>query len=171
MENAKKFHAMLEVNRVASEIVTNLLPKLESLKGQKILKTDGSILAKYAELLKIDKIEVKKYKGEYASMHYGYLECTGDSIWLKISLCFKADEHSCFYESKSIYLGSFETVNFNSNGVLKDVNADIEYLSKKTTIEEQESYLKEHGELSRKLQALEAKIWLKDELKYTYLRK
>lgn len=171
MENAKKLHAMLEVNRIASEIVKSLLPKLESLKGQKILKADGSILAKYAEYLKIDKLPVNGYKGEYALFHYAYLDFSSSSIWLKVSCSFKDNEHSCFYESKNVYVGSLETINFNSNGVLKDVNVEADYLDKTTTIEEQENYLKEHGELMRKVQALEAKIWLKDELRYTYLRK
>jgi HKD family nuclease len=163
MNKAKKLHALLEVNRVTSEILKDLLPKLKELKGQKILKADGSILAKYAELLKIKPVQVKGFENDYANFHRGYLSFSGYSVWLVIDCQFKYDQHSCFYESTNTYVG---TLFSNAYEFLEEVEEFPEELNKVTTLQEQEELLKQYGELKKQMKLIESQIILKDELRY-----
>jgi hypothetical protein len=156
MENAKKIHAINEVQRLLRLNALFILPQVEKYIGKKIYTQTG-----WSKNFKIDylKEEPAKYNNEYANVHYINLEILGSSIYLRLSLCFKCDDHTCFYEKNSIFIGEFQRENFGHNGILNFVDfKTLDFVP--LILEEQEAYVKEYKALEERLRVLKHKIVL-----------
>jgi hypothetical protein len=160
MKTEKKIHAMLQVRRVAAEIIEDLIPKLKELKGKKAFKVDGT----FTEKAKVKPVapEVKGYNNEPARLHIAYIHTTNYSLWLKVSASFKDTENTCFYEEVDVYIGEK-----NKEGVLlNSIESVPEWIRETTTPEEQAELMAQYKEAKAKLKSLEDKIWIKSELTY-----
>lgn len=156
MNNAKKLHAINEVQRLLRLNALYVLPQVEKYIGKKIYTQTG-----WSKNFKIDflKEEPAKFNNEYANVHYIAFEILGSSIYLRLSLCFKCDDHSCFYEKDSVFIGELQRVNFGNNGVLASVDfKTLDFVP--LVLEEQEAYIKEYKALEERLRALKYKIVL-----------
>jgi len=151
MENSKKIHALNEVQRLINLQVNHILPQLNKYKGQKIFLADGSKSAKFK--INFLEIEPEKYNNEYANVHWVSIKNSGSCLWLELSLCFKNDDCTCFYEKESIYIGTLESYNFKTTGILKDVIAEapemIQY-----NLQEQLDLLKEKNIIEERLREI-----------------
>jgi hypothetical protein len=129
-----------ELNRITYEILADIVPTLEKYKGMKLYTADGNLTAKTP--LKITTPENGQIDGHFRSIS-AYINKSGSSLWLKISLClnggsYEAKPYSTAYTQyfkKEIYLGRLDGQNLNEVKSL-EFTADIYNLLKVLDINE-----------------------------------
>jgi hypothetical protein len=132
----------------------NVLPQLKEFIGEKVLLSSGDTSKKFN--IQYLKEEPKKFNPtEYAKNYRVYLDISYSSILLRLTLCFKNDEHSCFYEEETVYIGQM-----NSDGSIKNIENEDYYknLVQTYTVEEQKKIKVRIEELENELTELKYKL-------------
>jgi hypothetical protein len=152
-----EIYANNELNRITYDILNDLIPTLESYKGKKIYTADGKITAKTP--LEITppadgKIGSSNYKGDLYRSTTAYINNSGSSLWLNISLCFNGgnyDKNTSFakYFKKEIYLGTMKTQILNEVKTL-EYTAEIYNLGEILNIEKVNKKIEEFNDLINK---------------------
>lgn len=93
---ACKVAAINRANAYGKEIYKTLTAIFEPLVGEKILKADGSLLAKYAALVP---------KFEYSHALHVYRHTSDYSLAWVVKTCEPLPPHSCMYHESVVYIG------------------------------------------------------------------
>lgn len=166
MNLQQKIHCINEVNKLAN-FIRPQLEKFKALEGQKILKTNGSILEKYKDLFKLETCPISPIPGGHVNQEHPYyfdFQFTY-SGYLRLKLCFYGGSYEdktyyCNYEELSLYL--FDMYEHN---VKKFILPDIQEM---LIIEEQQAYINKLKELEEEKRQLKYKIKLEESF-YRYL--
>ena len=117
------------------------------------LATGGT--AKKFNINFLDKQPNGRTESEYAKIHRCYLDCSYNTIYLKICLYFKENDMTCFYEDKSVYMGN------SKDNMSIDTLKSIEYfdhLKKSYSVDNQKAIKNEIEELEDKINELKRNL-------------
>lgn len=154
MRIERKVHAINEVERIAAIAHKSVVDKLATHKDKKIFKNNGTLRAAYQ--FEIESQDPTPYNGpgafdtEYASKHSTYMRPMGDSLYLYISMAFKDDEHTCFYQKKTLWV-----CDMKDNRI---TNLATPYKASTYDAKEQEELLKRRDELEHGLRTINSMI-------------
>lgn len=148
----KKVHAINEVQRLLVLNFNHILPQLKEFEGQKILLTSGDKSAKLKKALSFLDEQPKQFGTDYARLHWCMLDINTYSVWMEVSCSFKDNEHSCFYEEQSIYIGKME------NGILIEVVSDKVIEFNTYNVQDVKTLMNEKKQVEDQLSNLKSKL-------------
>jgi hypothetical protein len=151
MELEKKIHAVNEINRITELNLNHVLPQLTNFINQKIYLVNGATASKFN--ITFIRETPAGYNGEYALLQNCYLNKSYRSVYLKVSGCFKNNEHSCFYEDTSVWVADLD----DSGQVLTKVREEP-YEFKTYDVDEIRTLLKRKDEIGNELAAIRSKL-------------
>ncbi len=108
-----KIEAVNEANAYAADLYTILSARFAPLVGKKILKADGTLLAKYADLAADLPCEVR------VSV---YRNVSNYTLGWTVKTCVSVPPHGCVYHETTVYIG-----NLTNHDTLKSIVEPAEY--------------------------------------------
>jgi len=156
MELSRKLHAINELNRIAGENIQNILDQLKQYEGKKIQLADGGKSKGF--VVNLPEISLNKYNSDsYANLQNSYIHLTTNSVYWRVSGCFKYDDHGCFYENKAIYIGEI-----SKQILTKVLTVDEIGTFEQHSLNEQIELFKRREQLKNELDLVNRKIVIKE---------
>jgi hypothetical protein len=158
--NKLEIHGKSELNRVAKEVLTDLLPQLQKYVGIKIATQKG-FSSKF--VYKINEPKVKPLEnGHFASSQNSYLNFTQYDLKLRVKICLNGGKYEdktyyCQYFDFTYYIGKMEDSKLISLNSLDSLINDY-YLNETIDLDEQNKLIEQYKAMKNQLKTLKDKI-------------
>lgn len=159
-QNKIEIHGKSELNRVAKEVLTDLLPQLQKYVNTKIDTQKGKSRKFVYSLLSPS---VKPFEvGHFASLHNCYLDCSTHSLKLKVNICLHGGKYEdktyyCQYFEQTFYIGKMENFILVSLDSLDSLINDYS-LNETINLDEQIKLIEQYKAMKKQLETLKSKI-------------
>lgn len=147
-----QIHGMNEINRVATEIAKEILPRLTGFIGKKIITNKG-LSSKLKEVKPLD-IRPTPLMDGFGSLNYNVLDYYGETLVLKTTIClnggkYKDNTYYCEYFNKTIRIGYFYDESYKLKSLVEFI-PEPEIINLEVELKKIEMY-KIHLELANKI--------------------